>query len=153
MKKFLIAFLLFFPLVVKSEEKVNIYVFYGKECPHCEALFDYLDTLEEESISIQTYEVWHNKKNQRLMQRVKKVFQNTETGVPYYVIGEKNFTGYGTEDNQEIKHAILEAKQDPYDVMDHLPLDIPFIASIGITVVIFLICLFFWIRKNFSQKA
>ena len=39
-KKLILAIILFIVLIPNAfaKEKVNIYLFYGKECPHCEQL-------------------------------------------------------------------------------------------------------------------
>ena len=77
MKKYLTIFitmlLLIIPLKVNAEKqneqinKTNIYLFYGRECPHCEALMEYLDELLQdkkyENVNFEKYEVWHNKEN------------------------------------------------------------------------------------------
>ncbi len=55
--------------------------FYGDECPHCEHLISLLREVEkEEGLSIDRYEVWHNKENEKIMDEYDKGFCG---GVPF----------------------------------------------------------------------
>jgi len=98
MKRFLffLTFVLFLlPFTVKAEE-VNIYLFYGKECPHCAALEKYLDKeyRKDEDIKIYRYEVWHDKTNQKIWEKVQNVTKKEAKGVPYFIIGDIVLQGY-----------------------------------------------------------
>ena len=98
MKRFLffLTFVLFLlPFTVKAEE-VNIYLFYGKECPHCAALEKYLDKeyKKDEDIKIYRYEVWHDKTNQKIWEKVQNVTKKEAKGVPYFIIGDIVLQGY-----------------------------------------------------------
>ena len=60
---------------IKNDEKVNIYLFYSKICPHCQKEEKYFETLKEkyqDKINIYTYEVTENKTNNEIMKSLKK---------------------------------------------------------------------------------
>ncbi len=46
----------------------KLIMFYARECPHCKAMMPHVEKLEnEEKISFEKLEVWHNEKNADLM--------------------------------------------------------------------------------------
>lgn len=109
---------------VNAKDKVNVYLFYGDGCPHCEAFMEYMDGLSEEEKSkfeLVKYEVWYDEDNGTLMNDVAEEIGDSEvTGVPYIVIGKKSFSGYSESSNDEIKSAIDEAAKEDYDVMENI---------------------------------
>ena len=51
-----LALFFLFPLVGKTiENKVNVYVFYGRDCPHCKVLLADLDTIKQEKSYVQIF--------------------------------------------------------------------------------------------------
>jgi thiol-disulfide isomerase/thioredoxin len=62
--------------------------FYGTECPHCIAMRPLLERLEKEAgVKIKRYEVWHDEKNAKFMEKYAKdrcegvpFLFNTDTG-------------------------------------------------------------------------
>ena len=120
MKKYLTIFitmlLLIIPLKVNAEKqneqinKTNIYLFYGRECPHCEALMEYLDELLQdkkyENVNFEKYEVWHNKENAKKLSEVGDILGVNATGVPYFIVGTNVFIGYSENMNKELKNTI-----------------------------------------------
>ena len=109
----------------ENKEPINVYVFYGSGCPHCEDLFDYLNRLSYDSqygkmFKVVKYEVWYNKSNEALMNKTYKQFGIKEgNGVPFYVIGDQYFTGFPSDVEQQessgikIKFAINKSYTDP----------------------------------------
>ncbi|MEG1015875.1 MAG: hypothetical protein RSD96_02585 [Bacilli bacterium] len=103
--KILLVMFLFIPFVIQGKEKnINMYLFYGKECPHCEEeiafLNDYLK--ENKNITLHKYEVWHNTENDKKFESVRNILNSSSTGVPFLVIGNEFIVGYGkgyTEEN------------------------------------------------------
>ena len=56
-----------------DKEKINVYFFWGKGCPHCEELITFLDSLSKEYDSyfdLYTLEVWYNEENNELMNKL-----------------------------------------------------------------------------------
>ena len=118
--KFLAIFLLFLSLtfLIKSQEiyaqeknPLDVYFFYGEGCPHCGKEEEFFKSIEEEfkgEIIIHSYEVYYNQENAELFQQVIKKFDVDIAGVPFSVIGDKYFIGYGDIETtgQEIKQQI-----------------------------------------------
>ena len=105
-----------------SKEKINIYLFYGEGCPHCEELKNYLDSLdnkEKSYFNIYTFEVWNNSTNQQFMKDSAKYLNKEVSGVPFLIIGNNTFEGYNESMNTKIEKAIkteykLNGKNDYY---------------------------------------
>lgn len=100
MKKILIGILfllLIIPFNVNASEKViNLHLFYGAECPHCEAEIAFLNTYlkDQSNVKLYKYEVWHNTNNQNKLLEVKALLKNSDDYVPYLVIGSKVIVGF-----------------------------------------------------------
>ena len=92
----------------KSNEK--IYLFYGRECPHCEELMKYLDELfldkKYKDVKLEKYEVWHNKENNSKLVEVGKILKEDAVGVPYMVIGTNVVQGFSDANKEEVKAII-----------------------------------------------
>ena len=91
---------------IKNDEKVNIYLFYSKICPHCQKEEKYFETLKEkyqDKINIYTYEVTENKTNNEIMKSLKKELKENSQGVPFTIIGSKTFLGYDESLNERIE--------------------------------------------------
>lgn len=92
----LFSFLFINTLSVNAKEKVTIYFFHGRGCPHCAEEEEYLDVLKKkhDNIVIKDYEVWYNEKNNELMKKVKKELKVESNGVPFTVISDVGTIGY-----------------------------------------------------------
>lgn len=127
----MVLMLVFTPVLVnaaKDEEKkdpIKIHIFYKTTCPFCQKLHAYLDELEDDKkinymFEVVDYEVSSNEDNYKLMGLVGEYFNHNVTGVPFYVIGEKYFTGFSEEDSPaQIEEAIKTAynNEDYIDVV------------------------------------
>ena len=140
--RFVFVFLLaivVFPLAVFAEEesvatigedseKVNVYLFRGEGCPHCQEAEEWFQSIEEEYGSyfqVVDYETWNDESNAELMQRVADARGETAEGVPYIIIGNKSWNGfaesYENEIIEQIKAEYATDKADRYDIMKLLP--------------------------------
>ena len=102
MKKILLTILLLIINIsnINAEEKnlVNIYLFHSETCSHCQAEIRLLNSLEEKYNNIKVYEYEiNNEENQELFSKVKDLYNISNTGVPFTIIGEKYFFGYSDE--------------------------------------------------------
>ena len=107
----LVAIMLFIPFGVNAEgeEPVDVYLFYGSTCPHCQELHEWFETVDQEEqakYNLIKFEVWENEKNAELMDKVGEALGQQASGVPFMIIGEKVFSGYGEGDGEEILKAI-----------------------------------------------
>lgn len=111
----LLLFVVIFPVSVKADNVVNMYLFYGDGCPHCaeeeKFIEEYLES--EKSAKLIKYEVWHSEENRKTWVKIQDKLNNHETGVPYLIIGDKVIVGYldGVTD-EKIKSAIKKYKTD-----------------------------------------
>jgi glutaredoxin len=96
--KVIMLIFLFTPIFIfaDSENDLNLYLFYGKECPHCEALLNYLEPYikDKENVKLYKYEVWHNEENLKKLEEVHKIMTDSNSGVPYLVIGNTGISGF-----------------------------------------------------------
>ena len=97
-------------LSVEYKYPEKIYLFYGRECPHCEELMRYLDELlakdKYKSVKLETYEVWHNKENDKKRIEVEKILGEEAAGVPYMIIGTNVIQGFASSMKSEIRDII-----------------------------------------------
>ncbi len=100
-----------------EEKKINLYLFYGKECPHCEKEITYLTNYlsKENNIKLYKYEIWHNKKNQNKYKEAQKLLNTKSTGVPYLVVGSKVIIGF----MENYSESIIEEAIDYYKNNDY----------------------------------
>ena len=102
-----------------DENKVNIYFFWGNGCPHCEEEFKFLESIETEYgnyFTLNTFEVWYNKDNAKIMEQFVTAMKEEVTGIPYTIIGNKTFVGFSKKHEEEFLKAIKEQYQNSYDV-------------------------------------
>lgn len=88
---------------IKDEEansKVILYMFHGSTCPHC---INAINTIKEErnttfkNVEIRTYQVYNNKDNSSLYEKVTDKLKVNVNSVPYFIIGEYNRVGFNEE--------------------------------------------------------
>ena len=107
----IILILIFIPnVIVDAASPVLIYEFYGNGCPHCTNSFVWFDYIEEEYgkyFDLVKLEVWYNQDNSKLMMEVGKALGDNVSGVPYIVVGNKSFIGFGETSKKEILDQIL----------------------------------------------
>ncbi len=104
---------------VFAQEKtndINIYFFWGEGCPHCAKEKPFLEKLENKypQVNIQSYEVWGNRENQKLLIDFGKKLNANISGVPFTVVGEKYFIGWYDEQStgKAIEDAVKCTKQN-----------------------------------------
>ncbi len=96
----LLILILFIPIFVFGKENdVNMYLFYGEECPHCHALLEFLEpyTKRHENVNLYKYEVWHNEENAQIYQEIHELLNNKSNSIPFLVVGNTVITGYSEE--------------------------------------------------------
>ena len=110
-----------------AKSKVNVYLFRGEGCPHCEEAIEWFnDTLSKDEeyskyYELVKYEVWYDQENSELMDKVAKELGTEASGVPFIVIGDKYFSGFSASASpDQIKNAIKAAydNKDYVDVVD-----------------------------------
>lgn len=109
---------------VEQTGKVNVYLFRGDGCPHCQEAEEWFESIKAEYgeyFQIVDYEVWYNKDNSALMDQVAKARNEEVGGVPYIVIGNKSWNGFttdfGSEMLEQIKAEYAKPVSERYDVI------------------------------------
>ncbi len=111
---FLLILVVLFPLGVKANEKINVYLFRRNGCGFCESALAFFKELGEDSeykeyFNLVEKEVSSSKKNSSAMESVAKELNVNLEGVPFIVIGKENFEGYTSSWNDSIKETIKKA--------------------------------------------
>ena len=108
-----------------KKEKINLYLFYGEGCPHCKHLAAFLENMEaeyKEMFTLYTYEIWYNKENKELLEKVSTYTNRKGTSVPYLLIGHQVFVGFADNKKESIKKAIQEEyeKEERIDYIEKI---------------------------------
>ena len=94
-----------------ERDKINLYLFYGEECPHCEEERNWLKTIQnkyQDKLNINYFEVWHNEENVKLMNKVKEIYGIEKNSVPLTILGEEHYIGYSKAIGSRIENKINE---------------------------------------------
>lgn len=100
---------------VTDHEKITVYLFRGSGCGHC---YDFLEYFSDKAadykdyFEIVSYETWKDQDNSALLSAVSERVGNTETGVPFIVIGDYYKVGFSTASAESIIQEALKAYQD-----------------------------------------
>ncbi len=81
-----------------AQEKLEIYFFWGQGCPHCAQEKPFLEKLKQKypQLVVKDFEVYYNKENQELFQKIAKAYNTSALGVPMTFIGKEFVVGFGT---------------------------------------------------------
>ena len=104
--------------IENDERKINLYLFYGQECPHCEEERKWLDSIKNDysdELNIIYFEVWHNEDNNVLIEKVKKELGVTKNGVPLTIVGDKYFVGFSSGIGSRIESTIKDYLEIEHD--------------------------------------
>ncbi len=105
--------------VYYDENKVNVYLFWGNGCPHCEEEQKFFEEIKDEYgkyFNLYKYEVWYNERNEDLLEEFADCMNEKVTGVPFTVIGNQTFSGFSESSKDAFIKAITEQHQNSYDV-------------------------------------
>lgn len=121
------------------EDKVNIYLFYGNGCPHCEKEEEFLTKLQEkykDKIQVFKYETWYNSENTSMMLKIKKTFNLAENkSVPFTIIGKETYVGYNDYVGKKIENQLieyLEIENNDENIVDKDKEEIPILGEINV---------------------
>ena len=108
---------------IKLNDQGNIYLFYGKGCPHCEALFTYFESIKSKYskyYNLYAFEVWYNEDNGKTMDYFLEKFDKkvSSRSVPFLIIGDEAFEGYSSSMNQKIIDTIEEKYKNKDNIKD-----------------------------------
>lgn len=113
----ILTIIIFFSASIRIEAKeVNVYMFYGKTCPHCEDAYEYLNSVKEKyDLNIIRYEVWFDQENQEKMKEIAEFLDVNVTGVPFTIINNTPIFGYAKGNTDETyRYHIKLASKDSF---------------------------------------
>jgi hypothetical protein len=123
--------------VVASEQhqnrtaQVRLYLFWGRGCPHCSEEIEFLKTLKQKypTLEVKDYEVWYDKQNASLFDRIIRAAGGQSVGVPGTVIGSRVFIGFNVQTARAIEDTIVLCRQrgcpDAMELIARPPADLP----------------------------
>jgi len=97
--------------ISSASNKVDAYLFYGTGCPHCAKEIKFFNSIKNKypDLNVVTYEVYFSRENSLSMQKVANYLKAEVGGVPFLIIGDKYFVGFGEESSpKEIESRIFE---------------------------------------------
>jgi len=80
-----------------ASSKVDAYLFYGKGCPHCAKEINFFESIRDKypDLKVSAYEVYYSQENSLLMKKVANYLGTEGGGVPFLIIGDEYFVGFG----------------------------------------------------------
>ena len=116
-------FIFLMPFNVDASNKIDLYLFHSKTCPHCKEEIKYLEELKKEksNVFIHLYEVTENKENSKLLKTIQNIMDEETNYVPFTIIGNKVYVGFSNNTKLKIENTIksYEKESDKYiDVVD-----------------------------------
>ena len=99
----------------EKADDVEVILFWGNGCPHCYDFIEFLNNFDKEydHIKLRSYEVWYDSNNSSFLQSVAKELGIDVKGVPFIIIGDKYFFGFGPSNENEIKDLIKTIYETP----------------------------------------
>lgn len=109
----------------ENDKQVTIYLFRGKGCGYCKKFLNFLNSIVDEYgeyFKLESYEVWNDSKNVKLMDNVAEFLDKNVNGVPFIIIGDTVYPGYNEQYNDSIKSTIksLYESKEKYDVFEEI---------------------------------
>ena len=115
MKKYLILLLSFFMFINVSARTADVYLFYGRECPHCAAFEKFAEENKDKyNFNVISYETWYDEENSELLNKVIERFGDTKAGVPYIVIGNQRIIGWNDSKIDMFLSIVKKNRQKEY---------------------------------------
>jgi len=116
---FLLLFAFFlsilFPKEILAAQKLEIYFFWGKGCPHCADEKPFLEELKQKypQLEVKDFEVYYSQENQELFEKIAQAYKTQVYGVPMTFIGKDFITGFGSTKTtgKEIENLIQKCLQ------------------------------------------
>jgi cytochrome c biogenesis protein CcdA/thiol-disulfide isomerase/thioredoxin len=98
------------PAALARQKPVDLVLFYGRGCPHCAAMRDYLARLKDRypQLRVHAYEVYFDVANDRLFERIADAYHFKIEGVPTAFLGDSVFGGYAEDMQPDIERAVQQ---------------------------------------------
>ena len=114
-KIILLVWMLMIPTHGYALNEVNIYFFHSNQCDYCDQERVYLEALKERypNMRIYSYEI-SDTTNNDLMIEAKKMYQITQSGVPFTVIGDTAYAGFSQSKKALFQKTVYEYSTKTY---------------------------------------
>jgi thiol-disulfide isomerase/thioredoxin len=101
------------PVQGTGTSNVTVYYFYGKECPHCENVRPYIESLQKKypDVNFKVLEIWHDETNKALADLMNHNLNQQQSLVPEAIVGDVALFGE-TEIFTQLEGAILAQKSN-----------------------------------------
>ena len=92
------------------EKTVELVLFWGDGCPHCEAERDWLEQAQEEypHLEVTQHEVWYDEANRELLMETADRMGFEVSGVPTTIIGDAHWVGFSDSVQAQMEAVIAE---------------------------------------------
>ncbi len=96
-----------------DRENVTVHLFWGDGCPHCDKEKKFLETLKQKypGLAVRDYEVWHNKANAALFEKVMNAGGIQAAAVPVTIVGNRLFLGFTGQIGRNIEKAVIACRE------------------------------------------
>ncbi len=107
--------------VSAQKNKVTVYIFTQTTCPHCKEAKAFFKKLKQNGeyknlFELRNLDIKAHSELSSLYDAVAEKMDDDASGVPYIIIGDKTFEGYGSSSDEAIKNAI----KDTYNTEDYV---------------------------------
>jgi glutaredoxin len=95
----------------QSSDGVELILFWGDGCPHCEAEREWLEDVREEypDLTVTEHEVWYDEDKRALMLEMAQELGFEASAVPTTIIGEQVWIGFSDPIRTEIEEVLVDA--------------------------------------------
>lgn len=107
---FFLTIFCLFPFFQTHAQNIDLYFFWGSGCPHCANMASVLQEINASysTLKINTFEVWYNPNNQRLLNAVADGYNFKPSGVPVIFVGDQVIEGDSQTAINRLKEAIRQ---------------------------------------------
>jgi thiol-disulfide isomerase/thioredoxin len=90
------------------EDTVALYYFWGTGCPHCAKAKPFVATLaiRHPGLRVRDYEVFNNRENLALLQRMSRDLGQEVGGVPVFILGDRLFSGFSGDIARQLEELV-----------------------------------------------
>jgi thiol-disulfide isomerase/thioredoxin len=102
-----------------DDNKINIYFFWGDGCPYCDVELEFFESLDEkyfDLFTLNSFEVWYNQGNAKLLSDLANKMEQDVNVVPYTIVGDYSFIGFEKGYETAILDIIKKHHENSYDI-------------------------------------
>ena len=120
---------------VPDDDPVELVIFHGDGCPHCAAMLEFLDELQDrhDDLVVRDYEVWYDRDNLELFTETLAALGEEPDAVPTVVVDGVVIVGHSDAIESRIEGIVADLLTgvEPTDE-DEFVIDVPFVGSVDV---------------------